>query len=83
MPIKDNHPQSEGVVQSGYFSNKEGSSDADDRTFWCINFGFFEIYVVSARAIRRFELPRTFFGQEGRSVSFFANMCERLLWMAP
>jgi len=37
------------VVRCGHFSDKEDSSDADVRTFWCKNFEIFEIYVVSAR----------------------------------
>jgi len=31
------------------FYGQEGSSDADVRTFWCKNTGFFEIYGVPER----------------------------------
>jgi len=37
-----------GVVQSGHFSDKESSSDADVRIFDAKNFAFFGIYGVSA-----------------------------------
>jgi len=69
-----------GFVQCGHFTDKEGSSDADVRIFWCKNFGFFEIYGVSERT-RGIELVRTLFEQGGGQ--FFAILCGRPLWAAP
>jgi len=46
-----------------------GSSDADVRIFGTKNFGFFEIYGVSARTSERVESVRTF-GGEGEGVNF-------------
>jgi len=39
-----------GFVQCRHFSDKEGSSDADVRTFFCKKFRFFKIYGVSLRS---------------------------------
>jgi len=53
-------PQSrrKGSVQCGHFSDKMGSSEVDVLTLWCKNnFGFFEIFGVSART-RGVELVR-------------------------
>jgi len=49
-------------------------------TFWCKNFGFIEIYGVSAQT-GGVEPVRTFSWQ-WRGGQFFAILCERLLWMA-
>jgi len=49
--------------------------------FGAKNFGFFEIYSVSAR-IRGVEPVRTFSRQRGRGQSFVV-LCGRLLWTAP
>jgi len=57
-----------GFVQCG----KEGYSDADVRTFWCKNFGFFRFTVY----------PHGQYGKKGGE-SFFAMLCGRLLWSAP
>jgi len=57
------------------------SSDADVRTFWRKNTGFFEIYGRSART-RGAESVRVFCRQEGKGL-FFAILCGRLLWTAP
>jgi len=60
-----------GGVQCGHFAHNGGRGvlDADVRTFWCKNFGFFELYGVSAQTRRGgFEPARTLCGQGGCSI---------------
>jgi len=67
--MKDVRSQRGGVVQCGHFADKGDSSNADVRIFWRKNFGFFEIYDVSART-------------RGVGGQFFAILCGRPLWTA-
>jgi len=68
------------------FSDKGGgaSSDAEIRTFWQKNFGFFEMFSVSARTMGEEGLNQCgYFADKGRGRQFFAILCGRLLWTAP
>jgi len=75
---------SRGVVQCGYFTDKEGSSESDVRTFWwkklrnfrnfwcviCMDMGWGKDW-ASAHVFRT------------RKGQFFAILCRRNLWTAP
>jgi len=55
----------------------------DVRTFGAKNFGFFEIYGVSARTRgRRVEPVRTFFGQGGKGINF-SRFCADVFYGLP
>jgi len=70
LSIKYVHSQRGGGCPVRTFFDKEGPSDADVRTFWCKNFGFFEICGVSAwtRVGGVIYLVRTLFGQGGWAI---------------
>jgi len=74
--------QSRGVVQCGYFADKEewGFFRCGRKQFLVKNIGFFEIY-VSART-RVVEPVRTFFGQGGGN-QFFTILLLIVLYGRP
>jgi len=59
------------------FCSQEGSVDADVRTFWCKNIGFFEIYDVSAQTRG---LSRGHFADRGIN---FSRYCADALYGRP
>jgi len=71
----------EALSKYGHFAYEEDSSDADVRIFGVKkNFGFFEIYGVSART-KGESSNCGHFSDKGKG-QFFVILCERLLWTA-
>jgi len=83
--IKDVRSQGEGVCLVRTFFGQGGGvlQMHMSALFGANNFGFFEIYGVSARTRRRGgESVRTHFRQKGGG-HFFAILCGRPLWTVP
>jgi len=75
MGLSIRHPQS-GFSSADTLRTRVVLYDANIRTFWCKNFGFFKIYDVSAVRTDKGgedEPVRTFFGQGGGSK--FSRFC--------
>jgi len=81
--IKDVRTQGKGVCLVRTVCGQGGcSSDADVRTFWCRNFGLFEVWCVRKDKVEGGWASANISRTRGRG-SIFAILFGRCLWTAP